>query len=331
MGSPTFYMPSAVGDRASFNLVACFDEGVKDGINQIWSFTDGIAPVRLPNLFEVVRVVPSDAAENVYTYAGSDYEMSETSGDERPEYADALYEQVIANGRYKKRSLKIDVVDWQDDKIGKYRVKFHAAGTASLVKPYRYLANTIRTGKSNGLGAALVSSIDGRAFYGTHYAVPNDTTSPQLINDYVRPGGLDAPTFAEMWGKMIQFPGEDGQIVGTRPNILCCGPMDIDAAIDIAYLERPSDKGGGQNRFRGRVEVCFVPEWTDGTWCLMDTNNSLERGWIFQEREANRLFPLTTNPSDPVAIRQGFLDWQLQGRWEVGMGHYRRILRVRRS
>lgn len=334
MASPTFYLPSAVGVRASFNLVMCFDEGVKDGINVVWPFTDGttLRPgISLPNIFEAIRVCPSTTAQNIYTYAGSDYEMSETSGDERPDFADVLYEQAIPNTRYKKRSLRVDLVDWSDDNIGKYRVKFHAAGTAAVVKPYRFTVNTMRTGKVNGKGAALVSNIDGRPFYGTHYAVPGDSTSLQFANDYVRPGGLDGPTFAEMWGKMIQFPGEDGEVVGCRPSILAVGPMDIDAAIDIAYMQKPSGGQGGENRYRGRVEVVFVPEWTDGTWELIDNNNSLERAWIFQERDPNRLFPLTTNPTDPVAIRQGFLDWQLQGRWEVGMGHYRRILRVRRS
>lgn len=331
MANPSLYLPSAVGDRASFDLVMCFDEGVKDGINQVWSFTNGMAPVTLPNIMEAIRVVPSGTAENVYTYASSDYEMSETSGDERPEYADAMYEQTIPNTRYKKRGLKIDLVDWTDDKIGKYRVKFHAAGTASVVKPYRYLVKTIQTGKLNGSGNALVSGIDNQPFYGTHYAIPGDSTSASFTNDIVRPGGLDGPTFAEMWGLMIGFPGEDGYPVGSRPSILAVGPKDIDAAIDIAFMQKPSDKAGGENRYRGRVDVAFVPEWTDGTCVMFDANNSIERGWIFQEREPNRLFPLTTNPTDPVAIRQGFLDWQLQGRWTVGPGHYRRILRMRRS
>ena len=165
-----------------------------------------------------------------------------------------------------------------------------------------------------------------------------DATSIAQPNTYVRPGGLTTPTFAEMWGIMIGQKGEDGQVVGTRPSILACGPQDLDAALDIAYMLNPSGGAGAGNRYRGRVEVCFVPEWgesspgaNDGVWALIDANNSLERSWVFQEREPNRLFPLCTNPTDPVAIRNGYLDWQLQGRWDVGMGHYRRILRVTRK
>jgi phage major head subunit gpT-like protein len=342
-GPSTFYMPSAVGDRASFDLVMCFDEGVKDGINRVWSMTDGtsLAPnVTLPNIFETLRVVPSGTAQNVYTYASSDYEMSETSGDEQPEYQDVMYEQTISNTRYKKRVLKIDIIDWNDDNIGRYRVKFHAAGTAAIVKPYRWVVNTMRSGYVNNdtTKPVLTSNIDGAAFYGTHYSRPGDSTSTAQPNTFVRPGGLTAPTFAEMWGTMVGWKGEDGQVAGSVPSVLAVGPQDLDAALDLIYMEKPSGLAGGGNRYRGRVEVCFIPEWgestpgaNDGVWALLDTHNSLERAWVFQEREPNRLFPLTTNPTDPIAIRHGYLDWQLQGRWEIGMGHYRRILRVTRK
>lgn len=331
MANNGLYLTSAVGDRASFDLVWCFDQGVKDGINQVWSFTNGMAPVALPNVMEGIRVVPSGAAENTYTYASSDYEMSETSGDEDPIFGDALYEHTIANTRFKKRVLRVDTVEWTDDKIGKYQVKFHAAGTASVVKPYRFLVNTMITGKLNGQGAVLKSGIDNLPFYGTHYAVPGDTSSPQLINDYVIPGGLDGDSFSMMWGKMIMFPGEDGYPVGSRPSILAVGPLDIDAALDVAYMQKPSTGGGAENRYRGRVEVAFVPEWTDGQGLLIDANNSIERGWVFQEREPNRMLPLATNPTEPSALKSGYLEWLLQGRWTVGPGHYRRVLRFRRS
>jgi len=341
--APNIFMPSAVGDRASFNLVACFEEGANDGINRVWEGTDGTglkAGISLPNIFEAIRVCTSDSAQNVFTYVSNNYEMFETSGDEQPEVGSTLYEQTVSNGRFKKRVIKIDLVDWADDKIGKYRVAFHEAGTASIVKPYRWVVNTMRSGYVNGDTSkpVLTSGIDNAPFYGTHYSRPGDSSSIAQPNTFVRPGGLTGPSFAEMWGTMIGWKGEDGQVCGTRPSILAVGPRDIDAALDIAYMEKPSDKAGGGNRYRGRVEVAFVPEWgesapgaNDDAWALIDANNSLERSWVFQEREPNRLFPLTTNPTDPVAIRNGYLDWQLQGRWEIGMGHYRRILRVTRK
>lgn len=342
-GPSTYYMPSAVGDRASFDLVMCFDEGVKDGINRVWRMTDGttLAPgVTLPNVFEAVRVAPSGTAQNVYTFASSDYDMSETSGDEQPEYADTMYEQTVSNTRPKKRVLKVDLTDWSDDNIGRYRVKFHAAGTAAVVKPYRVLVNTIRSGYPNGdtTKPQITSNIDGANFYGTHYSIPGNSNSIAQPNDFVEPGGLTGPLFAKYWGTMIGWKGEDGQVAGSVPTILAVGPQDLDAAIAIAYMERPTAGAGGMSPYRGRVDVCFIPEWgesspgaNDGVWALIDASNSLERSWVFQEREPNRLSPLCTNPEDPVAKRQGYLDWEVRGRWDVGPGHYRRILRVRRS
>jgi phage major head subunit gpT-like protein len=64
---------------------------------------------------------------------------------------------------------------------------------------------------------------------------------------------------------------------------------------------------------------------------LLDAHKALERGFIYQERKANRLFPLATSPEDPVALRQGYLDWLLTGRYTIGIGHPRRALRVGRT
>lgn len=336
MANGPMYLSSAVGDRAAFDLLQCYDEGVMEGINRVWRFNPGPNGVTLPNIFDAIRVAPSGTAENVYTYASSNYSQPDTGGDEIPDFVSSLYEHTIQNRRPKKRGLKVDLVDWSDDKIGKYRVMFHEAGTASVVAPYRLLVNTMRNARLGGLSAnaIMVSGIDNVPFFGTHYAIPGDNTSPTWINSYVRPA-LTRPVFAEMWGNMILFPGEDSTasaptVVGACPSVLAVGPLDLDAALDIAYNERPSEGAGGGSVQTGRVEVAFVPEWTDGTWELLDTHSSLERGFIFQEREPNRLFPLATSPTDPIALRQGYLDWLLQGRYDVGIGHPRRVLRVGR-
>lgn len=327
------YISSAVAARASFNLVMTFNDGVEDGINQIWDVTDGSAPnnIILPNILETVLVQPSDTAENVYTYAGSNYEMEETSGDEHPVFGSDLYEQTIRNGRHKRRTLAIDRVDFSDDKIGKYRAAFHEAGTAVVVAPYRWLVNTMASGKRNGKGSALESGIDGLPFYGTHYALPGDTSSKQWSNDLVRPLGGNATTFAEMWNTMVRYPGNDGKPCGVRPTHLAVGSLDLDAAIDWAYMDKPSGGAGGGNRYRGRVQVSFVPEWENGECLMLDARSALKRGWVMQEREKSRLIPLFTDPNNPQVIRDGYLSWVAEGRWEVGMGHPNRVCRLRRG
>src|ERR1700676_2682420 len=128
----SLYMPSAVSDRAAFDLLMCFDAGVKDGVTRIWKRSDGntaVPGITLPNIFEAIRVAPSGAAESTYTYASTNYSQDDTTGDEIPDFTSSMYEHTIANRRPKKRGLKVDLVDWSDDKIGRYQVMFHEAGT----------------------------------------------------------------------------------------------------------------------------------------------------------------------------------------------------------
>jgi phage major head subunit gpT-like protein len=142
---------------------------------------------------------------------------------------------------------------------------------------------------------------------------------------------LTGPIFAQAWGDFVQFPGEDGQPLGARPSYLLVGPLDFDAAINIAYMEKPSGGAGGGNTYRGRVQVIFVPEWGDGTCMLIDANSPLTRAFIFQEREPNRVFPLWTSPTDSMALHFGYLKWLLQGRYEVGIGQFRCAYRMGRA
>jgi len=338
------YLTSSVGDRAAFDLMQCFDEGVQEGIDTVWKFFPGPNGVQLPHIMEAIRVAPSGTAESTYTYASTNYSQPDTGGDEIPLFASSLYEHTIGNPRPKKRGAQVDLTDWSDDKIGKYRVIFHELGSAAVIAPYWLLVNTMRNGRLGGLASnpIMVSGIDQQPFWGVHPAVPSvvsnpswQTTSLIWTNSYVRPA-LTFPTFAEMWGIMVGFPSESATLstpapVGACPTHLAVGPLDLDAALAIAYSERPPEGAGGGNVQRGRVEVIFVPEWQDGTWMLLDAHKSLERSFIYQERDPNRLFPLATSPTDPVALRQGFLDWLLTGRYTIGIGHPRRALRVGRQ
>jgi len=343
MATPSLFLPSPVGDRAAFTLHWCFNEGVKEGINKLWRFTDGTslgANVNLLNIYDCVRVTNTTSAQGVYTYAGSDYEQSLIDGDATPSFMNPIYEQTVPNGKPRRREVRIDRNHWTDDNIGRYQTEFHALGTAAVVAPYRALVNTIRYGKFGGksTGATLTSGIDNVAYYGTHYSRPGDTTSTAQPNTLVMPGGLTRANMATAWSTMVGWRGEDGEVMGQVPSVLAVGPQDLDAALDIATMERPSGAAGGGSTFRGRVEVCFVPEWgestpgaNDGIWALFDTNSSMERAWVFQEREPNKIMPIATNPMDPQVVMQDYLNWLLQGRWEIGMGHYRRMIRVTRS
>jgi phage major head subunit gpT-like protein len=315
-----------VAQRLNVQLITCFDLGVKDGINVVWEGTNGSSTRPLPSVYETVYTAKSETAENVYTYASSDYSLFDTDGDETPVEGVKMYQQSIINGAYKKRSVRVPLIAVKDDRVNQYKTQFHTLGTASVVAPYRRLVKTMQTADT------IISTIDDVAFFsGSHPVVPKTSGGATWANDYVRPGGLTFATFAEMWGLMCQFPGEDGYPVGSKPTKLLVGTLDFAAAMDIAYVDKPSSLQGGGNRWYGLIEVVYVPEWTDGTWMLIDDRSSIERAFIFQEREPVIMRPLYTNPEEPWVIEHDALEWRLQGRFEIGVGHPRRALRCRRA
>lgn len=332
-----YYLNSAIAQRVSVDVVACFTEGVKNGIGKVWRGTNGVAGVNFATIWDAVRLSPSTTAENVYTFASSDYEMEETSGDEEPLFEDKIYEQVLVNGRAKKRVIKADLTDFSDDKLGKIKAKFHAAGTAEIVKPYRYLVNMIRTGRDKGgKGNLILSGVDGQPFWGDHPIIPGKAISStnRWTNDIVSAGGLtmgSGGTFEQMVAALEGVPGEDGQPCGSMPTHLAVGQLDRWTGIDLAYMQNPTSLKGAGNRYAGQIDLIYVPEWKAGECVLFDASDSLERGFIFQEREKNRLIPLYTNPDGAHEQQEDALSWMVKGRWEAGIGHPRRAVRLRRS
>jgi phage major head subunit gpT-like protein len=64
---------------------------------------------------------------------------------------------------------------------------------------------------------------------------------------------------------------------------------------------------------------------------LLDDTSSIERAFIAQERQPVMMRPLFTSPEDPWVIKMDALEYRVDGRYEVGIGHPRRALRLRRS
>ena len=323
-------MPANISPRIArelnVQLVSCFTEGVNDGIMQVFTNTaDGAA---MPNVLECLRFAPSGTAENVYTFAPSDYSLADdTAGDETPFEGTKMYEQRISSGRFKKREIIVDLADYLDDKIGFYGTTFHTLGTTSVVAPYRKVCSVMA-----GAGS-LISTIDDVAYFSqAHPQRPKETGGTNWSNDLVQTGGLTLDNFGAAWAAMCAFPGEDGKPVGSRPTHLCVEPADFGKAMDIAFSDRPSGGQGGGNPYKCLVIPVMVPEWAGlGIYQLLDCNSAIERPFVFQEREPLKLRPIYTNPEDAWVRDNGKLKWNLQGRYNVGIGHPRRALRSRKA
>jgi phage major head subunit gpT-like protein len=289
-------------------------------------FTNTADGQAMPNIMECVRMVTNDSAQGIYTYAPSDYSLyDDTAGDETPFEGTKMYESRIQSGRFKKREIICDLADFSDDKVGQFRTQFHTLGTTSVVAPYRKIVSTML--------ANPVSTIDDVTFFSqAHPQRPKEAGGTNWSNDLVQAGGLDLTTFGVAWAAMCAFPGEDGLPVGARPTHLCVEPADFGMAMDICFNPFPSGLSGGGNKWKGLVIPVVVPEWANqGIWQLLDCNSSIELPYIFQEREPLKLRPIYTNPEDAWVRDHGKLKWNLQGRYNVGVGHPRRALRSRKA
>lgn len=323
-------MPSNITPRVArelnVQLTACFTEGVNNGIMQVFENTTDGKP--MPNLMECVRIVANNSAVGIYTYAPSDYTLyDDTLGDETPYEGVKMYEHRIQSGRFKKREVIVDLADFQDDLVDQYKTQFHTLGTTTVVAPYRRVAST-----ASGAGS-LVSTIDDVAFFSqAHPQRPKEAGGTNWSNDIVQASGLSIANFGTAWATMCTFPGEDGKPVGARPSHLCVEPADFGVAMDICYSDKPSGLSGGGNPWRGLVTPVIVPEWAGLLqYQLLDCRNAIEMPYILQEREALKLRPIYVNPEESWVRDNGKLKWNLQGRYNVGLGHPRRALRSRRS
>ncbi|MFS8070776.1 MAG: Mu-like prophage major head subunit gpT family protein, partial [Byssovorax sp.] len=221
----------------------------------------------------------------------------------------------------------IDLADYLDDKVGLYGTAFHQLGTASVVAPYRRVQVFMAD------GGGLVSTIDDEDFFSqTHPQRPKEIGGTDWSNDLVQAGGLTFTSFAESWAAMCAFPGEDGFTVGSRPTHLVIEPTDFGIAMDICFSDKPSGLSGGGNPWRGLVTPVVVPEWKGlDIYQLLDCTSTIDRPFIFQEREALKLRPIYTNVEDPWVRDNGKMKWNLQGRHNVGLGNPRRALRSRKT
>jgi phage major head subunit gpT-like protein len=321
-------MPSNITPRVAAQLnaqlFACFTEGVNDGILQVFTNTaDGAA---LPNLLECGRFTSGNTVEAIYTYAPSDYTLfDDTEGDETPVEGVKMYESRIKSGRYKKREILVDLADFSDDLVGLYKTQFHTLGTTSVVAPYRRVAATMLLNP--------VTTIDDATFYSSARPQrPKESGGTPWSNDLVQPEGLTIDNAMIAWAAMCAFPGEDGLPVGSRPTHLAVEPADFGMAMDICYLDRPSGLQGGGNKLKGMMTPVIVPEWAgQGIFQMYDCRNSMEMPWIFHEREPLKMRGIYTNPEESWVRDNGKLKWNLQGRYNVGVGHPRRALRSRKA
>ena len=315
------------------SLTACFNEGVTDALRQLEEDYESTGmPIGTP--LDLVFRAASDTSDNSFLFPENSFSIQDFgAGDGTPEEGIKLYEQRIASGNYKGKVIPVNLVDFEDDKVGQYRVVFYKLGRTLATAPMRLVENTLYAACTG----STILSFDGLPLFSqTHLQKPKESSgaaNPPVINDYVQAGGLTVANFAALYNNFLAIPDESGfPLEENTPQWLWFDPQYIQAAMDICYMDRPSGEAGGGNPWKGRVKpiICRKLQGT-GHWGLANCRDALVRPLIYVEREAMKLRGLFTNPEDPIVRERRQLKWQVDGRINCGGGDYKTIVRSRPS
>lgn len=316
-------------------LTACFQEGVSDGIaqmNDMYS-ADGKP---LATALDLVYRTGSNTRDNVFTFPQVSFQIDDFgAGDGTGDEGIKLYETRLDSGNYKGKTIVVSLVDFEDDLVGQYKVVFYRLGRLMVKAPMRLVEGTLYLAST---GSTIVSGIDGKPLFSTqHVMKPQEaydaTTNPYVSNDIVQPAGMTFGNFSELYSKFLAIPDEDGiPDEDNLPQYLYFDTDYLGTALDICYLDRPSQLSGGGNPWMGKVKPMPVRRLQGtGQWGLASSWDALDRSLIYVEREALKFRGLFTNPEDPIVRERRQLKWQADGRINCGAGNYRRIIRSRKS
>ena len=121
-------------------VTSCFQEGVNDALKQMEDLysADGTP---LGTALDLVFRATSDTSDNSFLYPEMSFSIQDFgAGDDTPEEGIKLYEQRIASGNYKGKVIPVNLVDFEDDKVGQYRVVFYKLGRALVLEAPHGLA-----------------------------------------------------------------------------------------------------------------------------------------------------------------------------------------------
>jgi phage major head subunit gpT-like protein len=302
-------------------VVSCFDEGAYDG-----------AQMR-SNILSLARQTTSDSRENIYTYTSKDFSLRSRGYVEvMAEYEGVKFFEHRISNEDVYRGLEVDLNAWEDDKVDQYQSILYTLGATSAVGPSEKVEDLLAIAHTSD---PKVVCYDGQPLISDAHPVRvGETTGGVWSNEIIAP--LDFDSFAEAVALMRKFPREDPgtrtKTMGAKPTKLLVAPEYQQISFDICYSDKPFEKAGGGNPWKGHVEVEIIDNWHDtGLWQLHDDRLSKERAAIYQERKPLTLRPTRTNPEDPWVIENRKLRWFLDGRIAAGVGHPGRVVGGRPS
>ena len=181
------------------------------------------------------------------------------------------------------------------------------------------------------------TSLDGLAlFHATHKVNPKDPGSATFAN--TTSGALTPTNVASARAAMMELVGPDGDPLNENPNLILVPPAlettarKIAQADEVIYSATATDTRE-MNVYKGNYTVVVAPHLaasftsgSDSYWYLLDTNDSEDRGLIFQEREAVELVTLFDLADANVFQRDEYV-WGTRARYTAAAGNPKKIFR----
>lgn len=208
-------------------------------------------------------------------------------------------------------SIGIPEDDIADDNLGYLGNIAAGHAQAAAEHPDEEFVSLLETAHTSA-----VTCFDGQPFFDTDHPIdPNDEESDTYSN-YFTSKALTQENFLELRATMAGYKGEEGRIVGRRPNLLVVPPALEGAAIEIVTNERNAD--GSTNTTKGMADYLVVDQLTnEDAWYLLSTNRPI-KPFIFQVRRDLRIVNKTSTTDENVLI-DGEVRFYADARYSFGV------------
>lgn len=268
---------------------------------------------------QVATEIPSMAEQNVYPFLAMMPGVREWLGPRQAKNVAARTFTVV--NKHFETTMEMDSNKFKDDTYGFYNQMIPNAAMQIAEFRDRELARVIEAGTTTNCW-------DNQFFFDTDHPVDFDNAGAgiqanKLVGAQYDLGTLSAPTadpllpFAQARAAMALWKRDDGQQMGTVPDLIMVHPNQEKQALQIANAMMTAQAVNGaaagagvSNVYYGKVNVLVNPFLTvtsGNPWYLLCTNRGL-KPFMWQNRQPPQFVQLT-NPNDDNVFRMRQLVW----------------------
>lgn len=255
---------------------------------------------------QLATTIPSTTASNQYGWLAKQITLKKWAG-ERVAQNLSEHSHIVVNQKFE-GTVEVDRDQIEDDNLGMYSGMIIPQLAAATKKHPDGLLKTLI--QANPLG------FDGKALFADDHPVYNK--AGDTYDNNFPSTALSADNFNTTWAKMVQYKGEDDQLLGIMPTHLIVPPQLKKTAMEILQADLVAGASGGfSNVLKGWAQIMVIPELANEstTWYLADLSKPL-KPFGFQVRRAPE-FASRDNLQDPKVFEKEKFTYGVSYRGEV--------------